>query len=180
MKYLLFFTALTLAVVLLIVVRDFCKLKRDYRRLSRQVHGEQEKLAFLINKNFEVKETNYFAINTHMKDNQPRILGNVMHCKNGTDAGYCGMGAACQNCPVRYVIKNSFQQRRDFTNIEATMTLYDEHHKAVETDIMADGQLAYVNHTPYMIIKITSIKEEPEIVENAVDNPVENFDENRE
>lgn len=155
-KYLLTIICLAAAILLAIIARNLYKRIREYRKYSRQVHQEKSRMAFLINKDFMVKETNIYDKSRRKKDGQPRILGNVLHCKTACDSGTCGTGLSCSTCPVRYVIKNSFLQRRDFTNIEATMTLYDDNHEEQNVDVKMDGKLVLVNLKPYMVVTMDS------------------------
>lgn len=160
--YLLIGLALIVAMVLIIVMRNLFGHWQGYRRHSRNVRNEKERLAFLIDKDFVVKETNYYDMNPLMKDDQPRVLGNVLHCKTGCDSGLCGTGISCQTCPVRFVLKNSFLQRRNVKSVEATMMLYDQNHKPREIDVRIDGDLVSVNNELYMIVKVENTSQESE------------------
>lgn len=142
--------------LLIIIVRDLRKLRSDFNKFSRKIRNEKSSLAFLIDQDMVVKDTNYYALKKEMKDDQPSILGNVLHCKVGCDSGLCGTGLSCQTCPVRYVIKNAFQLKRDFNDVKANMQLYDENHEVTELEVTVDGELVYVNSEPYMLVKVTT------------------------
>ena len=152
--YLLIGVAVVVTLLLVVAARNIFERWQSYRRCKHRVRNEKERLAFLIDKDFVVKETNYYDKNPHIKDDQPHVLGNVLHCKAGCDSGLCGTGMSCQTCPVRFVLKNSFLQRRDIRSVEATMTLYDQDHKARDIDVSIDGDLVSVNNELYMIVKV--------------------------
>jgi hypothetical protein len=154
MPTLIIILALVGTITLAVLLYSLLKRWRQYARYVNEVRQESGRLAFLINRDFEVKATNYFDLNRRMKDDQPHILGNVLHCKTGCDSGLCGTGKACNNCPVRIVIKNAMTMRRHFSQVEATMTLYDEHHEEQETDILADGRYVEVGKKPYIIVTL--------------------------
>ena len=142
MTYIIIALGIIVAVALIIMMRNNVTQRKDLLRLRQEIEKEKERLAFLINNNFEVKDTNYYHLMTKMKDDQPNILGNVLHCTNGCDAGLCGTGDACKTCPVRLVIRNSFEQRRDFEKVEAKMSLYDENHNRQEVGVAQEDCMA--------------------------------------
>lgn len=144
------------AVVLIIVleVRRLLKRRADYALLRERVHLHSDRYVFLIDRKFRVKETNFYELNEEIRDDQPYVLGNVLHCQNAIDEGLCGTGINCDSCPIRVVIKNAFKLKRDFDHVEAMMHLYDKNHKAVQADVRVDGELAYVGKEPYFLVKV--------------------------
>ena len=146
------------AVVLIIVplIRNLLKRRRDHEALSREVHGAKGCYMFLIDKKFRVKETNFYELNENIHDDQPYVLGNVLHCQEGCESGLCGTGIACSTCPIRMVIRNAFKLKRDFDQITATMHLYDEDHQVRELDVKVSGRLAYVGNEPHLLVRVDS------------------------
>ena len=149
--YLIAFVTVVTAIV--VIVRQWFKRRNDYARLRDRVHLYTDRYVFLIDRKFRVKETNFYELNEDIKDNQPYVLGNVLHCQTAVDEGLCGTGIDCDTCPIRMVIKNAFKLRRDFDHVEAVMHLYDEHHKAKEVDVRVDGKLVYVGKEPYFMVE---------------------------
>ena len=127
MIYLILIVAFAILVALLLLLRSFYQLRADFARFRRKIS----------------EQSNDYDLNTDRQKEPPMVLGNVLHCKNGCDAGVCGMGFACQTCPVRLVIKNSFKNKRDFNQVEATMALYNQEHKVQEVDVTVSGELVY-------------------------------------
>lgn len=154
MTYLLIITAVAAVVALAIAVRDRYELKRKYRRFAEDIRRKSDDYVFLINPELKVQDSNYHALRPQMSDDGPHYLGNVLHCKNGCDSGLCGSSSLCTSCPVRYVIKNSFRDRRDFSNVEATMELYDEKHDVQSVDVTVSGELVYALSRPYMMVSV--------------------------
>lgn len=147
------------AVVLTLVqvVWQWLRRRRDYALLSERVHLQRDRYAFLIDRNFRVKETNFYELNEDIQDNQPYVLGNVLHCQTAIDEGLCGTGIDCDTCPIRMVIKNAFKLKRDFDHVEASMHLYDEHHETKEMDVRLDGELVHVGKEPHLIVTARKI-----------------------
>ena len=151
------YLVLALAVVLTVVqmVWRLLKRKHDYALVSERVHLLQEdRYAFLIDRKFRVKETNFYELNENIQDDQPYVLGNVLHCQNGCDSGLCGTGIACDTCPIRMVIRNAFKLKRGFDRVEATMHLYDEHQQVQQADVSMDGELVYIGREPHLVVKV--------------------------
>ncbi len=147
--------------LLAVFLRNIIKKHLDYSRLRRIIKDTTDQYIFLVDEQFRVKETNYYALRPSM-DHQPNVLGNVLHCRTGCDSGLCGTGIACKTCPVRTVLKNSFQQRRDFTNIMATMHLYNEQNEVEKTNVNVDGKLVYVNYHPMFLVQVSAAETEQE------------------
>ena len=155
MTYLFIVLVLILLIALVSLVRNWQKQRRDLKALRTEVHKTFDKYSFLVDKKLRVKETNYYELNANIKDDQPYVLGNVLHCQTGCDSGLCGTGIACSTCPVRIVLRNGFRDHRDFSDICATMHLYDANHKAKEVDVKVDGRFTYVGHTPHFLVRVS-------------------------
>lgn len=153
---LLFGIAIILVLVLVPLARNWQKRRKDYASLQRKIHETNDKYSFLVDKELHVKETNFYELNENIEDDQPYVLGNVLHCQTGCDSGLCGTGIACSTCPVRMVLKNGFKMRRDFSDISATMHLYDANHQAKEVDVKVDGHLTYVGNEPHFLVNVTT------------------------
>ena len=150
--YLIAFVAVAVTIVL--VVRQWLKRRNDYALLRERVHLRTDRYTFLVDRNFRVKETNFYELNEDIQDDQPYVLGNVLHCQTAIDEGLCGTGINCDACPIRMVIKNAFKMRRDFDHVEAVMNLYDKQHKLEQVDVIVDGELVYVGKEPYFLVKV--------------------------
>ena len=127
------------------------KLKNDVMNL-RAVVDNQENFTFLVDPTFEVKESN-----VKMADGQPRLLGNVLHCKNSHETGRCGEGEECRHCPVRFVIRKSFERHDDFTNLEACMELGEKGTPMSDVDVCVNGSFVCVNSNPHMVVNVKNI-----------------------
>ena len=155
MTYLVIVLVLILLIALVPLAKNWQKQRRDLKALRIEVHKTFDKYSFLVDKDLHVKETNFYELNKDIQDDQPYVLGNVLHCQTGCDSGLCGTGIACSTCPVRMVLKNGFRDHRDFSDICATMHLYDAHHQAKEVDVKVDGRFTYVGHTPHFLVKVS-------------------------
>lgn len=150
-------TLFIVAMVLLVVpvVRNWLKRRHDFAEVKKTVENEKDKYMFLIDRDFKVKATNFYELNPELKDGQPEVLGNVLHCETGCESGLCGTGIACQTCPVRMILTNSFKQRRDFESVTATMRLYNKEHQVNEKQVKVDGKLVYLGYVPHFIVNVS-------------------------
>ena len=144
-----------LIVIVVSVIKNRLKQNRDYKALRIEVHKTFDKYSFLVDKDLNVKETNFYELNENIKDDQPYVLGNVLHCQTGCDSGLCGTGIACSTCPVRMVLRNGFRDHRDFSDIHATMHLYDAYHQPKTFDVKVDGRFTYIGHHPHFLVKVS-------------------------
>lgn len=157
MIYAAIFGGLLLVVVLSLLVFNRVRKRERRRVLLEQVRTAKDAYVFLIDSGLEVKETNYYELNPDIEKKPPYLLGNVLRCQTGTDCGECGTGFSCHTCPVRLVIKNSFQQKHGFEHVVATMHLYDDVYKAQTVDVELSGELIYLDDEPHMLIKARSL-----------------------
>lgn len=164
MIYALIFGSLLLLVVLFIVVRDVLRRRRERLTLHEKIHDRHRRsYAFLIDREFEVIDTNYYDLNPDVEKAPPYVLGNVLHCQTGTDCGKCGTGFACKTCPVRYVINNAFRQKRNFEHVEAKMNLYDAVYKVHTVDVELDGEFVFFKNEPHMLVTAKTLRSDQRI-----------------
>ena len=136
------------------LLRQWLKKRHDSAMLRERVHQQKDRYAFLIDRKLRVKETNFYELNDAIEDDQPYVLGNVLHCQEGCESGLCGTGISCEECPIRLVLRNAFKLRRDFADIAATMQTYDAAHQVQETDVIVDGKLVYVGKEPLLLVTV--------------------------
>ena len=136
------------------LLRQWLKKRHDSAMLRERVHQQKDRYAFLIDRKLRVKETNFYELNDAIEDDQPYVLGNVLHCQEGCESGLCGTGISCKTCPIRLVIKNAFKLKRNFDHVEATMHLYDVNHEVAQVDVSVDGELVCIGREPHMVVKV--------------------------
>ena len=150
MTAILIILLLVAAILLTLAYLKVNKLKREAKNL-RVVVDNQSNYTFLVDQTFEVKESN-----VKLDANQPRILGNVLHCKNSHEKGHCGESEKCKSCPVRFVISKSFERHDDFRNLEASMML-DGNPSVSDVDVSIDGSFVCIDEAPHMVVNVKDI-----------------------
>ncbi|MEG0807941.1 MAG: HAMP domain-containing sensor histidine kinase [Alistipes sp.] len=115
--------------------------------------------ALLVDPDFNVLRTNYYALTGTTTDLVPPKVGNLLHCKNGEDAGVCGTHEFCTTCPVRAAISEAFRTHKNFSRLEAPMELYtsSDHSKVVNCEISASGNLISIYNQPHMLLTLHDI-----------------------
>lgn len=149
----------------------FVKYK-DNRRdstLLRTAINNLGSYVFLIDEQFLVRETNYYALNKLEKSENPKILGNVLECKNGTDAGECGKHLNCRRCPIRNTITKAFNNRGSFVNVETTMRIYDSNKHMTCIDVCATGRFVYIGNKPHMVVSVKDITEDKQLLHTVLE-----------
>ena len=155
MTYWIIFAIVVVLLVVVPMLRKYFKAKHDFAKLQQTVEQCSDKYCFLVDRDLQVKATNFYSLNSNSTETPTYMLGNVIHCQTACDSGFCGTGIACRTCPVRVVLKNSFQLKRNFNHVTAQMHLYDDDHQVKEVDVNVDGQLVYVGFEPHFIVKVS-------------------------
>lgn|SRR5574344_682333 len=132
------------------------KLEKKYKSLD-VIFNNLHSYAFLINDSVGVEQTNYYALNPDAKNDQPLILGNVLRCKNGCDAGCCGTSPNCAACTIRSHIIKALQTKTGFANVETHMQLYTPNHNVVEADVNVGGTYVEIQNRPHLVIDVKDI-----------------------
>jgi hypothetical protein len=156
LSILLIVTIILFVSCMIFVLRRNKKLISD-NSLLKTMFDNVNSYVFLIDDKVEVKKTNYYSLNPHIKHDQPLILGNVLRCKNGCDAGFCGTSPYCSKCPIRVNITKSLIGKENFADLETHMQLYTPNHNTVETDVIVDGKYIEINDKPHMVIGVKDI-----------------------
>lgn len=119
----------------------------------------------LIDEDFNVLTTNFYSLTgTSAPEKLPKV-GNLLHCKNGDDAGQCGMHALCAECPVRAAIGTAFREQKGFTGLEAPMTLYTvaDSTKTIDCDVSVTGNYLDMDGMPNLLLTIHDITSQKQI-----------------
>ena len=157
MLYVLFAIIIVLAVVFAVMMFRRAKAAtRKYEQL-RAVVDKQDDYAFLVNRDFEVQQTN-FPVQQRLRQDEPRVLGNVLHCRNAEDAGRCGEHVQCGKCPVRFTINKAFERREDFSHLEACMELYDAKERVVDVDVQVGGRYVSLEDKDHMVVNVRPVE----------------------
>ena len=153
MTYLFFAILFVLLMVSVGIFWKYSHAMRDNRQL-RAVVNHQRDYTFLVNPDFEVEETNYFVQTGEQAGQDPQILGNVLRCKNSYETGRCGEGASCHHCPVRFVIRKSFERRGGFDGVEACLEVYDDDKQLQDIDVNMEGKYVNIDNQPHMVVNV--------------------------
>jgi hypothetical protein len=132
--------------------REVTKARRSTEQL-RAVVDSQHDYSFLVNRGFEVQQTNFPAYRQSEKEGS-NVLGNVLHCKNAFEAGRCGEHANCKKCPIRFVINKSFDRGENFSNLEACMEVFGDKGKTTDIDVQVDGRIVSLEQQPHMVVNV--------------------------
>ena len=145
------------------------RLFRESRKLEHTNHIASAILKnvhayiFLIDNDFKVLKTNYYQLTGTQKGLEEKRVGDLLQCRNALSAeGGCGTHAYCGSCPIRCAIRQAFEQRRGFTDLEATLNVLTSEKKSVECDAVISGSYFLLNEEENMVLTvhdITQLKE---------------------
>ena len=147
----------TLIILCAILLISFLWERRKCLRMQKRLFRESRKLehtnhvasailknvhAFilLINNDFKVLKTNYYQQTGTRKGPEEKRVGDLLQCRNALSAeGGCGTHVYCGSCPIRQAIRQAFEQRRGFTNLEATLNMVTSENQTVACEAVISG-----------------------------------------
>lgn len=145
------------------------RLFRESRKLEHTNHIASAILKnvhayiLLIDNDFKVLKTNYYQLTGTQKGLEEKRVGDLLQCRNALSAeGGCGTHAYCGSCPIRCAIRQAFEQRRGFTDLEATLNVLTSEKKSVECNAVISGSYFLLNEEENMVLTvhdITQLKE---------------------
>ena len=140
------------------------RLFRESRKLEHTNHIASAILKnvhayiLLIDNDFKVLKTNYYQLTGTQKGLEEKRVGDLLQCRNALSAeGGCGTHAYCGSCPIRCAIRQAFEQRRGFTDLEATLNVLTSEKKSVECDAVLSGSYFLLNEEENMVLTVHDI-----------------------
>ena len=165
----------TLIILCAILLISFLWERRKCLRMQKRLFRESRKLehtnhvasailknvhAFilLINNDFKVLKTNYYQQTGTRKGPEEKRVGDLLQCCNALSAeGGCGKHVYCGSCPIRQAIRQAFEQRRGFTNLEATLNMVTSENQTVACEAVISGSYFLLNEEENMVLTVHDI-----------------------
>lgn len=165
----------TLIILCVILLISFLWERRKCLRMQKRLFRESRKLehtnhvasailknvhAFilLINNDFKVLKTNYYQQTGTRKGPEEKRVGDLLQCRNALSAeGGCGTHVYCGSCPIRQAIRQAFEQRRGFTNLEATLNMVTSENQTVACEAVISGSYFLLNEEENMVLTVHDI-----------------------
>lgn len=168
-----FFSLLIVLCAVLLIL--FLWERRKCLRMQRRLFRESRKLEhtshvagailknvhayiLLIDNDFQVLKTNYYQKTETRKSTETKRVGDLLQCHNALSAeGGCGTHTLCGSCPVRLAIRQAFEKRRNFTDLEATLTVVASDKKSVDCEATISGSYLLLNDEENMVLTVHDI-----------------------
>ena len=165
----------TLIILCAILLISFLWERRKCLRMQKRLFRESRKLehtnhvasailknvhAFilLINNDFKVLKTNYYQQTGTRKGPEEKRVGDLLQCCNALSAeGGCGTHVYCGSCPIGQAIRQAFEQRRGFTNLEATLNMVTSENQTVACEAVISGSYFLLNEEENMVLTVHDI-----------------------
>ena len=165
----------TLIILCAILLISFLWERRKCLRMQKRLFRESRKLehtnhvasailknvhAFilLINNDFKVLKTNYYQQTGTRNGPEEKRVGDLLQCCNALSAeGGCGTHVYCGSCPIRQAIRQAFEQRRGFTNLEATLNMVTSENQTVACEAVISGSYFLLNEEENMVLTVHDI-----------------------
>ena len=165
----------TLIILCAILLISFLWERRKCLRMQKRLFRESRKLEhtnhvasailknvhasiLLINNDFKVLKTNYYQQTGTRKGPEEKRVGDLLQCCNALSAeGGCGTHVYCGSCPIRQAIRQAFEQRRGFTNLEATLNMVTSENQTVACEAVISGSYFLLNEEENMVLTVHDI-----------------------
>ena len=165
----------TLIILCAILLISFLWERRKCLRMQKRLFRESRKLEhtnhvasailknvhpfiLLINNDFKVLKTNYYQQTGTRKGPEEKRVGDLLQCRNALSAeGGCGTHVYCGSCPIRQAIRQAFEQRRGFTNLEATLNMVTSENQTVACEAVISGSYFLLNEEENMVLTVHDI-----------------------
>lgn len=151
------------------------RLFRESRKLEHTSHIASAILknvhAFilLIDNDFKVLKTNYYQKTGTRKGAEEKRVGDLLKCRNAMSAeGGCGTHGFCGSCPIRMAIRQAFEQRRSFVDLEATLTVLTSDDNAVNCDAVISGSYFLLNGEENMVLTVHDVTRQKQIEKELI------------
>lgn len=120
----------------------------------RSVHA----FVLLIDSNFTVLNTNYYRRTGTRKGAAEKKVGDLLQCRNALSAsGGCGTHELCGSCPVRIAIREAFEKKTSFTDLEATLNICTSDYESTECDAVVSGNYLLLNGEDRMVVTVHDV-----------------------
>lgn len=151
------------------------RLFRESRKLEHTSHIASAILknvhAFilLIDNDFKVLKTNYYQKTGTRKGAEEKRVGDLLQCRNAKSVeGGCGTHSFCGSCPIRMAIRQAFEQRRSFVDLEATLTVLTSDDNAVNCDAVISGSYFLLNGEENMVLTVHDVTRQKQIEKELI------------
>lgn len=120
----------------------------------RSVHA----FVLLIDSNFTVLNTNYYRRTGIRKGAAEKKVGDLLQCRNALSASEgCGTHELCGSCPVRHAIREAFEKKTNFTDLEATLNIRTSDYESAECETVVSGNYLLLNGDDRMVITVHDV-----------------------
>ena len=118
----------------------------------------------LIDNDFKVQQTNYYQLTGVLESLDRKRVGDLLQCRNALSAkGGCGTHVFCGTCPIRHAIQQAFDQKKSFTNLEASLNVVTSDSETVECDAIISGTYLMLDEEEKMVITVHDITHHKQI-----------------
>ncbi|GAA6258274.1 ATP-binding protein [Bacteroides sp. f07] len=127
-------------------------------RIAGSVLKNVHAFILLIDNEFKVLRTNYYQKTDTPKGTEEKRVGDLLQCRNALAAeGGCGTHSFCGSCPIRAAIRQAFEQRRSFTDLEATLSIATAESETVECNAVISGSYFLLDEKENMVLTVHDI-----------------------
>lgn len=101
-----------------------------------------------------------------LKSQKEKKVGDLLQCHNALSAeSGCGTHAYCGFCPIRAGIRQAFERKENFTDLEATLNIVVSENKSVACDTLISGTYLMLDEEENMVLTLHDITRQKRVEE---------------
>lgn len=143
------------------------RLYRESRKLERSNHVIEAILKnthlyiILINKDLKVLRTNYNQQARTQSELRKQKVGDLLKCCNAsTLQDGCGSHNFCESCTVRNAIRDAFEHRTSFTELEISLMIRTSDNSMTQCDALISGIFFLLDGEENMVLTLYDITQQ--------------------
>lgn len=130
--------------------------EKIFNAILQNIHA----LVLYIDRDFQVVFTNYYAITGDSQtDKAIRVrVGDLLKCSNASSfSNECGASEFCKKCTIRNKIKEAFDTKQNFTDLETSLIVKDANGNLSESYVYISGEYLQNDGQDFMVMTVHDI-----------------------
>ncbi len=132
--------------------------KKHHLAESELILGNVNAYFILIDSDLKVLRTNYYSLNHIPASDEPKRVGDLLHCRNALESPGCGTHELCKICGIRAAIGQGLAKGESFKDQEASMEVFrHDRRQMAPCDVSVSGTYLETSGEKRMVLTVIDI-----------------------
>jgi Signal transduction histidine kinase len=128
--------------------------EKIFNAILQNIHA----FVLYIDKDFQVVFTNYYAITGDTQTDKAIRVGDLLKCSNTSSfSNECGASEFCKKCSIKNKIKEAFNTKQNFTDLETSLNVKDANGNFSECYVYISGEYLQNDGKDFMVVTVHDI-----------------------